>query len=286
MASHSARKTESESEACLGLIAGSAFKPEMLPGANLVEDTFDTPFGRWTLFETALEGAETGQRRLLLSFRHGYPHTYLPNQIPYRAQAHALHQAGCEALLVTSSVGVLDLDLPLYRPLIVRDVLTLDNRLPDGSACTMFVDPQPDHGHLVLSEGLISKKLTDQMTDILSKDDEQVLNDVVFGYVGGPRTKTRAENVMWQRLGAQVNSMTVGPELILANELEIACCAVVVGHKYSSAEREAPGDAKTLTGTFEASRDALERIVHGFTERITPVPFGNHVYRYQRSARD
>ncbi len=64
------------------------------------------------------------------------------------------------SLVVTSSVGVLDLDVPLHEPLIVQDVIMLENRLPDGSTCTMWQTATSDHGHLILDEGLCSRSLT------------------------------------------------------------------------------------------------------------------------------
>jgi len=56
---------------------------------------------------------------------------------------------------------------------------------------------------------------------------------VVFAYVPGPRTKTPAENAAWRLAGADVNSMTLGPEVVLAAELGVPTAAVVVGHKRS-----------------------------------------------------
>ena len=43
--------------------------------------------------------------------------------------------------------------------------------------------------------------------------------EVVFAFSPGPRTKTRAENALWAQLGAQVNSMSLGPEVVLAEYL-------------------------------------------------------------------
>ena len=264
----------------IGIIVGSAFNQDMLRGLSVSPLKIDTPYGPWTLYEVGLR-----ERRAFISFRHGFPHTYLPNQIPYRAQTWAFRNINCGALLVTSSVGILDPVLPLFQPLLVSDILTLDNRLPDGSACTMFTVPSPEHGHLVLKEGLISPALTRQLHSILSPHYSEIPTGIIFGYVGGPRTKTKAENRMWQRLGAQVNSMTVAPEVILANEFEIPCCVAVVGHKYSLPDSlSEQQDDDTLTDSFESSRNALGRIVRGFIAEVTPVSYGNELYRYAEAA--
>ena len=261
----------------IGIIVGSAFQLDMLRGLSFSPVQITTPYGEWTLYEVELR-----DRRAYISFRHGFPHYFLPNHIPYRAQTWAFHSVDCKALLITSSVGVLDPSLPLYEPLLVGDILTLDNRLPDGSACTMFEKPSSTHAHLVIKEGLFSKSLTHQLEALVSRDQPIVETDVIFGYVGGPRTKTKAENRLWRRLGAQVNSMTLAPEVILANEMEIPCCSAVVGHKYSVPDMAEPEDEHSVTESFEKSRDALGRVVRGFISEIKPVPFNNHLYRYHQ----
>jgi 5'-methylthioadenosine phosphorylase len=210
----------------VGIILGSAFSDEPPRSLALQRELVQTELGPYEL-----QRVKGTPLPAYVDFRHGQPHRLLPHQIEFRAQAAAFARVGCRALLVTSSVGVLDPALPLYRPLRVADLITLDNRLPDGSLCTMYERPGPGQGHLVLREGLLSRALGAQLEQLASAAGAPLEGDVVFGYAAGPRTKTRAENEMWRRLGAQVNSMSVGPELILANVLEIPCVALVGGHK-------------------------------------------------------
>src|SRR3990167_5465062 len=112
----------------VAFILGSAYAGERPLGLELVADTVVTPHGPATLHHVR-------DRAAVVLFRHGSPHRYLPNQIPYRAHAWALASAGVRSLIVTSSVGVLDPAVPLHQPLLVSDILMLENRLPDGSAC-------------------------------------------------------------------------------------------------------------------------------------------------------
>jgi purine nucleoside phosphorylase len=260
----------------VAIMLGSAFA-EGAASFDATPQEVETRFGRQLLYRVS--GSEG--RPAYLLFRHGVPHRLLPNQIDYRAQAAALAEVGCGALLVTSSVGVMDEALPLYRPLLVEDLLTMDNRLPDGSACTMFPEQQEGHGHLVLGEGLFSDALTRQVGRLAEEAEAAPAGEqVVFGYVGGPRGKTAAENRMWHRLGAQVNSMTLAPEVILANELEIPCAALVVGHKYSLPDADNPQDENRVAATLDDSREALRRAVRAFVEKGEAVPFGNHLFRF------
>lgn len=141
------------------------------------------------------------------------------------------------------------------------------------------MSPSAEHGHLVLDEGLFATEFTKQVGIIASRVQASVAGEVVFAYAQGPRSKTAAENRAWPRLGAQVNSMTLAPEVVLANELEIPCAGFVVGHKYSLPDRDPP-EREALSSTLERSREEQDRIVRAFLERGEPVEFSNTVYRF------
>lgn len=255
-------------------ILGSAFADSLPQELDLEPVEIETEWGTQVLHRL-----DSVERSAYVLFRHGLPHRLLPNQIDYRTQAAALQAINCEALLVTSSVGVLDPDVPLYRPLLVEDLIMLDNRLPDGQACTMFDAPSAEHGHLILDDGLFATELSKQVRTLASKAQASVAGEVVFAYVHGPRSKTAAENRLWPRLGAQVNSMTLAPEVVLANELEIPCAGLVVGHKYSLPDRDSPAP-EGLSSTLDRSREEQERIVTAFLREGEPVAFPNAIYRF------
>jgi len=259
----------------VGVILGSAFHtlaPEKV-GFEAIEVA--TPWGNQEVFRFRRRDGDEA----FAIFRHGVPHTLLPNQINYRAQAWALRELGCGALLVTSSVGVLDPELPLYEPMLVTDLLMTENRLPDGSTCTVFTGPRPGQGHLVLGEGLFSRALGRQIQELAPNLVRGMDEELVFVYSGGPRGKTPAENRFWAEQGGQVNSMTLGPEVVLANELEIPSAAMVVGHKYSVPRRDNP-EGDTLGQTLESARQATQQIVLAFLEKGRPVRFGNSLFRF------
>lgn len=282
----------------VGVILGSAFSREPPRGLELEPEPVETPWGSWLLHR--VRGSEPPA---FVSFRHGRPHGRLPHSISYRAQAWAFRSVECGALLVTSSVGVLRPEVPLGRLLPVRDLLMPHNRLPDGSACTIFHPPCPlEPGHLVLEEGLFSPALTERAVFLARAAGDPPAGEVVFAYVGGPRGKTPAENRLWREMGADVNSMTLAPEVVLANELEIPCAAVVTGHKHSlgpgeraggegaegpvgdgGAGRGASGEpdvGEAVGASLERTRSGLERLAVAFLEEAEPVEFGNHVYRF------
>jgi 5'-methylthioadenosine phosphorylase len=259
----------------LGIILGSAFEEDAVSKLKLQPEKVETNWGVVTIFRSGLRS----DRPVYILFRHGLPHSLLPNQINYRAQAAALKQTDCGTLLINSSVGVLDPEIPVYKPMLVTDLLMPENRLPDGSTCTMYPEPAENQGHLLLREGLFSKELNRQISGRNPESIFEPNDGSVFVYAGGPRSKTFAENRMWRQLGGQVNSMTLAPEVVLANELEIPVSALVVGHKYSVPDKMNP-EKQEIAQTLEHAREATEAILIDFIRNGEPVTFANQIYRY------
>jgi 5'-methylthioadenosine phosphorylase len=286
------------SEECVAVILGSAFGggedgAPVLGGRKLRPVEVRTPFGQVTLWEFP---ADRCTPRGYVIFRHGWPHRWLPHRVPYRAHVWALHRMNCKALLLTSSVGVLNPRIPTGRVLPVSDVVMLSNQLPDGSSCTMFQQsdelPALRPGHLVVdsTNSLFSKELTAYTVSFLRRlmaascrdtpesdsgidtpehgGEEAVGADtvlergVLFGYVPGPRTKTPAENGLWSSWGLDVNSMTLAPEAVLASEMGIPVAAVVTGHKPSRTERdpETPSSSESMAASLDLGKAHLEQL--------------------------
>lgn len=257
-------------------ILGSAFSSSLPEEFDLEPEEVETEWGAQTIHRLA-----SVDRPAYVLFRQGLSNRVLPNQINYRAQAAALRAVGCKALLVTSSVGVLDSDLPLHRPLLVSDLIMLDNRLPDGTACTMFTEPSGTQGHLVFDDGPFASDLTKQVRSLAAKVRATIVDEVICAHVQGPRSNTAAENQVWSQLGAQVNSTSLGPEVILANELEIPCAGLVVGHKHLLPDRDSP-EREALARAMDQSQEKQERIVTAFLQEAEPVPFPNTIDRLER----
>jgi len=262
----------------VAVILGSAFEAAFLDHFAPEPVRLDTAFGGASVhaFKTP------GKHPAYALFRHGLPHRLLPHQINYRANAAALRELDCGALLVNSSVGLLDARLPLFKPMLLTDLVMPDNRLPDGSACTSFVEPSAGQGHLVPREGLFSPALNRAIGALAPPGlpHPPETGELVFFYAGGPRTKTPAENRLLADSGVHVNSMTLAPEVILANELGIPCAGLVVGHKYSVPGVANP-DGQGLADSLRDAREATAEILLEFLRRGEPVPFGNHIHRFE-----
>ncbi len=259
----------------IAVILGSAYQNSDLSNVRYNEISVNTRWGEQTIYRVF----DTITPAYLI-YRHNKNEHLLPNQIPYRRMVAALKEVNCGALISTSSVAALKNYISLFTPLLLTDIMMPENRLPDGSTCTMFPEPADGQGHLILSEGLISRSLNTQMQAISKNILDQKQRNIVFAYAGGPRSKTPAENRMWAMLGAHVNSMTLAPEIVLANELGIPCAGLVVAHKYSIPGISNPKDSEDIDLQLQKAREAFETIITRFLMEGQPVPFANHIYRY------
>ena len=144
--------------AYVAAIVGSAFEH---PGdLGLAWETVAVTTGMGS-FEV-LRIHERGQT-LHVVFRHGFPSSVVAASDPVSGHDTRSNRSPVSSLLVTSSVGVLDHELPLFKPMLVGDLITVDNRLADGSACSNWPEPHPSQGHLVLEHGLFDAELGQQV---------------------------------------------------------------------------------------------------------------------------
>jgi len=271
----------------VAVILGSALDGRIPEVLGMRPRTVHTPYGPQELLEGTTEAGLPAH----VIHRHGLPHARLPHQVNFRAQAWALRQVGCGALVLNTSVGVLVDDVPLFTPLLATDLLMPENRLPDGSLCTLFTDAavaaDPEvrglQGHLVLRGGIFSGALAAQLRGMAPLPPGPA--PLVFVYAPGPRTKTPAENRYWAAAGGQVNSMSVGPEAVLAAEAGIPCAALVVGHKRSGGSASTPGH-EALARSLDEAREATESILLTFLRQGVPVEVDNLIYRFASPPRD
>src|SRR5258708_31199697 len=91
----------------LGVLGGSGLY-ELEGLEDVREHAVSTPFGEPS---APVVAGRLGEARLLFVPRHGRGHRYLPSEINYRANVHALKQLGAERVLSISAVGSLQAGL-------------------------------------------------------------------------------------------------------------------------------------------------------------------------------
>jgi len=262
-----ARSGDAPSDApVLGVLGGSGLYD--LDGLTDVrEQPSDTPFGQPS--GPLMFGRLDGVPVVFLS-RHGRGHRLSPSEINYRANIHALKQAGVRRLLSISAVGSL-------REGIVPGHLVLPDQLIDKTfrrASTFFGDGIV--GHVSFADPVCAEftelvaeagRSAGCVTAPAGERQEMPLRGAAWQprlhrggtYVcmEGPQFSTRAESLLHRSWGADVIGMTAAPEAKLAREAELCFALLALATDYDCWH---PGeDAVTAVSVVEVLRANIAR---------------------------
>ncbi len=216
----------------IGVIGGSGLDdPHLFESPRDVEVT--TPYGNPS---AALKCGRLGGREVVLLARHGREHTQPPSQVNYRANIHALKEAGCTHLLATTAVGSLRQEIG-RGDLVILDQFIDFTRRRQSTFFESFAPHQPTHPAMADPfDGELRRLLIDGCREL----------GLTFHPAGtvvsieGPRFSTRAESRMFRLWGADVINMSVATEAILANEVELPYAAVAMSTDYDCWKEDEP----------------------------------------------
>ncbi|MDA3872640.1 MAG: MTAP family purine nucleoside phosphorylase [Kiritimatiellae bacterium] len=253
----------------LAYITGSGFYDH--PAFSPMEVA--TRFGDVTLYRGDINGHPT-----LLLPRHGKGHRDLPHQINHRAHFSALKQAGATAVISCSVCGLLRADWPLATPLLATDLYFPDNRLGDGSACTLFTEPgEPGRGHLLVGS-LCHSSLIREIDASIGTNPSPMRG--TYAHVPGPRFNTRTEIRALQAVGCDFLSQTCGPEAVLSNELELPYSLLGFGIDYANGVSDSPTPVETLSENLGKAKTRFTTLIETFSPPENELAFENFVYRF------
>ena len=205
----------SKDHVAIGIIGGSGLYS--MPGlAQTREVRVKTPFGDPS--DALVVGTLEGKRVAFLA-RHARGHRFLPSEINYRANIHAMKQLGVERIISVSAVGSLQMDL---KP--------LDFLIPD-----QFFDRTRHRISTFFGGGVVAhvgfdKPVCGQLSGVLGDACDRAKVRVHRGgtYIcmEGPQFSTLAEAHVHRQMRFEVIGMTNVTEAKLAREAEI-CYATV-----------------------------------------------------------
>ncbi len=229
-----------------------------MAGLNIVRrEPVVTPWGEPS--SPLLVGELAGTEVVFLP-RHGEHHTLPPHRVNYRANLHALHQAGVEQVIAVAAVGGISDDM-------TPGVIAIPDQIIDytwGREHTFFDTHPSPVTHIDFTDPYC-EDLRLELLGVSEKCGVAVFDGGVYGATQGPRLETAAEIDRMHRDGCTLVGMTGMPEAALARELGLcyACCAVVAnraagcgdGGEISMAEIESTLDIAmagvgTLLGEF------------------------------------
>jgi 5'-methylthioadenosine phosphorylase len=243
----------------IGIIGGSGLDdPEMFQKEK--EIAVDTPYG--TPSSELTFGKIKGIDVIHLA-RHGRKHNLSPTQVNYRANIHALKDAGATHILATTACGSLREEIGRGDFVIVDQFIdftrhrkiTFHESFENGAAHTSMPDP---------FDASLRKALYDTAVELGLK----IHNGGTVVTIEGPRFSTRAESRMFRIWGADVINMSVAPEAALANEAEIPYAAVAMSTDYDCwKEDEAPVTWDEILEVFQKNAENVKRLlIHAITK--------------------
>lgn len=211
----------------LAIIGGTGvYDPQVFD--SVTDKTIDTPYGKADYTSGQYKG-----REIIFMARHGKGHTVAPHKINYRANIWALYRLGVKFIISTTAVGSLKEDM---KP---GDFVITDQ----------FLDFTKSRVNTFFEEGTVvhadmTTPYDSYLREVIFKAGTSLGYDMHDGgtYVctEGPRFETPAEIAMYAALGAHTVGMTNVPEVVLANEAEIAYATISMVTNYGSGISEHP----------------------------------------------
>jgi purine nucleoside phosphorylase len=228
----------------VAIITGSG--THALPGFADAEILLhETPFGTIEVSRGRFAGVD-----VLHVSRHGAGHLRLSHQVTHQADIWALHELGATAVIGCTACGAVDPSLELGSLIVFDDLHFSSNRLPDGSLCTVFVEPgDPRRGHWILHGGPFSEEVRAALLGAAAESGHAARDGGTYGHVDGPRFNTPTEIAQLARCGVVAVSQTGGPETVLCGELELPFA--LIGFVTDYANEVVPGEPTPVTTLVE-----------------------------------
>lgn len=238
----------------IGIIGGSGLdNPDILQETRDVD--VETPFGQPS---SPLKFGKINNVDVILLARHGREHTIPPTQVNFRANIHALKEAGCTHILATTACGSLKEEIGRGDFVILDQFIDFTRH----RKISFYEEFEPGKMvHCPMAEPF-SPGLRD---DLIKTCQELNLKHHQKGTVvtiEGPRFSTKAESHMFKAWGADVINMSVAPEAILANEAGIPYAAIAMSTDYDCwKDDEAPVSWEEILEVFKANVDKVTNLL-------------------------
>lgn len=204
----------------IGIIGGSGLDdPEILKDFQEIE--VDTPYGKPS---SAITLGQINGREVAILARHGKNHSIMPTKVPFRANLWALKELGCTHIIATTACGSLRQEI---KP---RQFIFIDQ----------FIDFTKQRNLTFYEDKVIHTPMAEPFCTKLRACLIEAARELKIEHhergtmvtIEGPRFSSRAESLMFQKLGADVINMSTVPEVILAREVGICYASIAMSTDY------------------------------------------------------
>jgi len=205
-------------------------------------------------------GDLAGKKVVVMSGRFHLYESYTPWEVTYGIRT--MHGLGIKTLLISNAAGAINLEYKKGDLMLINDHINLQ-----GSSPLAFKGGK-DFGN-IFADMLepYSEKLNTLLKGIALANDIQ-LHEGVYASVLGPQLETRAEYRMLQILETDAVGMSTVPEVIVAKQLNIPCCAVSVLTDECDPKNLQPVD---IADIIAVAGKAEPKLVTLFKELITKI---------------
>lgn len=255
----------------IGIITGSG--TYALPAFQGAESAVvGTAFGDVPVTRGAFAGAD-----VVHVSRHREGHELVSHQVTHQANISAFAAEAVDAILAVTVCGAVDPELELGSLVVFDDLHFLANRLPDGSVCSLHVEPgAPGRGHWIF-DGPFSGAVRAALVAGGREAGHAVRDGGCYGHVDGPRFNTRAEIRALAQAGVTCVSQTAGPETVLAGEAKLPYALLGYPTDYANGVKpDEPTALADLMRLVEASTECFSQTLaatvgHIDAGALTPV---------------
>ncbi len=191
--------------------------------------------------------------RVAFLARHGADHRIPPHRINHQANLWALKEAGVSAVVGTSSVGSMQVEIAPGTLVVPDDYVSL------WEIPTFFED---EVQHITPT---LDQRLRRQLVDAARHRGAPVRDGGVYVQTRGPRLETKAEIRVLRRFGDLVG-MTMAAEATLAQELGLPYASLCSVDNYSHGITREPLAFEDIRRTQEANARVVQGVLQTFVE--------------------
>lgn len=224
-----------------------------------------TPTTPWGAPSAPLRVIRREPVELLFLARHGAEHSIAPHRVNYRANLHALQQAGAQAVYAVNAVGGIAQG---FGP----GVLAVADQLIDytwGREHTYADGPDAPLVHVEFGEPF-SPEPRRRLLAAATAVGLTVRDGGCVGVTQGPRLETAAEIRRLRRDGCDMVGMTSLPEAALARELGLPYAALCVVSNWAAGLEDAPISQRAIAATLEEAMVNVRTMVEALLDPPHP----------------
>ena len=249
------------SEEKIGVIGGSGlYSINQLKEVKALE--INTPFGKPS--DNLLQGKIDGFEVVFLA-RHGRNHSYLPSEVPYKANIWAMKSLGVKWLISASAVGSLK-----------REIKPLDVVIP-----TQFIDRTHNRpisffgkgsvAHISMADPFCSRlnEIIYEVALPLMPEGRNLHDGGTYLCMEGPAFSTRAESEFYRSLNCSIIGMTNHTEARLAREAEISYSTIAMSTDYDCWHEDHDNvTVEMIISNLKSNAELAAKIICGSIKKI------------------